>query len=152
MADTNQDGSTTDFGRVKAVRKKTAEACERCREKRIKVSDLPQPIPRGSERTICTRLTRIVPVKCNGLQPCQQCINKDAHCIFAYAPSIIPSGNEEILESVLSYLGSIAIFDHLARKLELVLSRLGKIESEVAQQGHALSNLSRGSTYFLATH
>ncbi|KAH6954215.1 hypothetical protein DER45DRAFT_309726 [Fusarium avenaceum] len=100
MANANQIGSTTHFSRVKAVRRKTAEACERCREKRI---------------------------KCNGLQPCQQCISKEAHCVFACAPSIVPNGNEAILE-----------------KLELVLSRLDKIESEVSQQAHTLSNLSRG--------
>ncbi|KAI6749358.1 hypothetical protein HG530_015197 [Fusarium avenaceum] len=85
MANANQIGNTTHFSRVKAVRRKTAEACERCREKRIKVSDLPQPIPRGS--------------------------------------------------------------DHIIRKLELVLSRLDKIESEVSQQAHTLSNLSRGGSF-----
>lgn len=152
MANANQNGTTTDFRRVRAVRRKTAEACERCREKRIKVSDLPQLIPRGSDRTVYTRLTRIAPWKCNGLQPCQQCSSKEAHCVFACAPSIVPNGNEAILESVLLNPSYVAIFDILARKLELVLSRLDKIESEVSQQAHTLSNLSRGSTYSLTTH
>lgn len=105
-----------------------------------------------SYHTVCTRLTHIAPWKCNGLQPCQQCISKEAHCVFACAPSIVPNGNEAILESVVLNPSYVAIFDIIARKLELVLSRLDKIESEVSQQAHTLSNLSRGGTYSLATH
>ncbi|KAF9699532.1 hypothetical protein EKO04_002477 [Ascochyta lentis] len=72
------------------ARRKAVEACERCRSKRI---------------------------KCNGLQPCDQCTKKSAHCEFAIAPLPAAGGTEA-----------------LAEKLDLVLARLETIEQRLNQK------------------
>ncbi|KAI9154777.1 transcriptional regulatory protein [Paramyrothecium foliicola] len=82
--------------KAKAPRKKAPEACGRCREKRI---------------------------KCNGLQPCDQCYKKDIPCVFAYAP-LGASGGQEAL----------------AEKLDLVLSRLDRIEEEMCRQANRIAS------------
>ncbi|KAM6529342.1 hypothetical protein FALCPG4_007481 [Fusarium falciforme] len=82
--------------RTRAVRKKAPEACGRCREKRI---------------------------KCNGLQPCDQCDKKEVQCVFSFAPLASPSGHEVLVE-----------------KLNLVLSRLDRIEEQVNRQARILAH------------
>ncbi|EGU72926.1 hypothetical protein FOXB_16564 [Fusarium oxysporum f. sp. conglutinans Fo5176] len=69
----SSDPTNTTNGRARAVRRKASEACERCREKRI---------------------------KCNGFQPCEQCIKKDVQCVFAFAPSAQACGTEAIVEKL----------------------------------------------------
>ncbi|EEU33338.1 uncharacterized protein NECHADRAFT_89550 [Fusarium vanettenii 77-13-4] len=82
--------------RTRAVRKKAHEACGRCREKRI---------------------------KCNGLQPCDQCDKKEVQCVFSFAPLASPSGHEVLVE-----------------KLDLVLSRLDRIEEEMSRQARIFAH------------
>ncbi|EXA28691.1 hypothetical protein FOVG_19718 [Fusarium oxysporum f. sp. pisi HDV247] len=82
--------------RTRAVRKKAPEACGRCREKRI---------------------------KCNGLQPCDQCDKKEVQCVFSFAPLASPSGHDVLVE-----------------KLDLVLSRLDRIEEEMSRQARILAH------------
>ncbi|UPX11465.1 uncharacterized protein EKO05_0002071 [Ascochyta rabiei] len=72
------------------TRKKAVEACERCRGKRI---------------------------KCNGFQPCNQCLKKNAHCDFAIAPLPTTGGTEA-----------------LGEKLDLIIARLESIEQRLNQQ------------------
>ncbi|SPJ81734.1 uncharacterized protein FTOL_09139 [Fusarium torulosum] len=69
----SSDPTNTTNGRARVVRRKASEACERCREKRI---------------------------KCNGFQPCEQCIKKDVQCVFAFAPSAQAGGTEAIVEKL----------------------------------------------------
>ncbi|KAH7109204.1 fungal-specific transcription factor domain-containing protein [Dactylonectria macrodidyma] len=89
--------------RSKAVRKKAPEACERCREKRI---------------------------KCNGLQPCDQCVKKEIQCVFAFSPLATESaGNKALVE-----------------KLDLVLSRLDRIEEEMGRQASSIASVSGQAT------
>ncbi|KIW23689.1 uncharacterized protein PV07_11869 [Cladophialophora immunda] len=71
---------------LNAVRKKTPGACEKCRERRV---------------------------KCNGIQPCDQCLKKDFQCTYSFAST---SGNEALSE-----------------KLDLVLSRLSRVEEALNQ-------------------
>ncbi|KAH6643575.1 fungal-specific transcription factor domain-containing protein [Boeremia exigua] len=73
------------------ARKKAVEACERCRGKRI---------------------------KCDGLQPCNQCVKKSLQCDFTIAPLQKTGGTEA-----------------LAERLDLVLARLDQIEKRLSQQG-----------------
>ncbi|KAL6705917.1 hypothetical protein ACN47E_006196 [Coniothyrium glycines] len=86
----------------RAVRKKSVEACERCREKRI---------------------------KCNGVQPCGACIKKGVSCEYAYAPRPLAGGNESLL----------------GKKLDLILSRLDRLEKQVSAQSKT-QHESRGAT------
>ncbi|CAG9950245.1 unnamed protein product [Clonostachys rosea f. rosea IK726] len=60
---------------------------------------------------------------CNGFQPCDQCTKKEVQCVFAFAPLTTNSGNEALME-----------------KLDLVLSRLDRLEEEVGRQADALRN------------
>ncbi|CAI6095980.1 unnamed protein product [Clonostachys chloroleuca] len=60
---------------------------------------------------------------CNGFQPCDQCTKKGVQCVFAFAPLTTNSGNEALME-----------------KLDLVLSRLDRLEEEVGRQADALRN------------
>ncbi|KAF4986349.1 hypothetical protein FGRMN_10876 [Fusarium graminum] len=92
------DRTNTTNGRATAVRRKASEACGRCREKRI---------------------------KCNGLQPCEQCIKKDVQCVFAFSLSPQACGTEAIVE-----------------RLDRILSRLDKIEEEQSRQACILASYS----------
>ncbi|KAF1980321.1 hypothetical protein BU23DRAFT_445114 [Bimuria novae-zelandiae CBS 107.79] len=96
MADFAPSNTVSGSAATRAVRKKAAEACERCREKRI---------------------------KCNGLQPCDQCTKKVVECVFAFATLAAGGGNEA-----------------LADKLDLVLSRLERIEQQMGWQASVIGN------------
>ncbi|KAF2844766.1 hypothetical protein T440DRAFT_302203 [Plenodomus tracheiphilus IPT5] len=68
---------------TRTTRTKSIEACERCREKRI---------------------------KCNGLRPCSQCSKRDVQCVFAYTPAPETGGTELLaqkLDLVMARLDSI---------------------------------------------
>ncbi|CAH0022521.1 unnamed protein product [Clonostachys rhizophaga] len=109
------------------VRRKASEACERCREKRIKARFTAAP-PHTHTHTPPEPVTGLeyltnTPYQCNGLQPCDQCTKKEVQCVFTFAPLTTTSGNEALME-----------------KLDLVLSRLDRLEEEVGRQADALRN------------
>jgi hypothetical protein len=79
-------GTSTAWQEPAAHRKKTPGACERCRERRV---------------------------KCNGCQPCDQCLKRDFLCSYTFVPAC---GNEALYE-----------------KLDLVLSRLDRVEEALSQ-------------------
>ncbi|KAK3896535.1 hypothetical protein C8A05DRAFT_39927, partial [Staphylotrichum tortipilum] len=61
-------------------------------------------------------------IKCNGLLPCDQCTKKEFQCVFAFAPLVAPgAGNHEVL----------------AEKLDLVLSRLERLEQRMSCQANS---------------
>lgn len=90
MASPQCSGGPALLSSSRNIRRKTTEACERCRERRIKVLFRSQDASLEPELTI---------VQCDGLQPCYQCQKKGAGCVFAVNPGAA-KGNEALEKSV----------------------------------------------------
>ncbi|VUC22717.1 unnamed protein product [Clonostachys rosea] len=80
------------------VRKKATEACERCREKRIRVC--------GSSLVLVTQRGQ-----CNGTQPCDQCKKKESICVFALPP-VTAKGHEALAEKLDAILARLDRIEH----------------------------------------
>lgn len=100
-------------------RKKTPGACERCREKRIKVSTI---------MTFASRNTNQMQ-QCNGAQPCDQCSKKELQCIFTFAPT---TGTDALAEYVARQ--TIGQYLRAYRKLDLILARIDRLEQCYKEQ------------------